>query len=196
MAKRARTTSHATESDPAPSSPGSAPGLVGSRLGTVAGHPILAWHDGCALHAIDFTERDGPTAPAPAWLREPFVRYLAGEPESFRDVPVVIDGTPFQRRVWQALRAIPWGRVASYAEVAERIGVPRGMRAVGAANGANRLPIVIPCHRVVEGKGMIGGFSGGLDVKRALLAREGARFVGDRVHVGQLALFGADDRTT
>lgn len=192
MAKRARTAAQAIELEGATSSATSAPRR--SRLGTIAGHPIVATIVGEALTSIDFDERGtADLVEAPAWLAEPFARYLAGEPESFEGVPIDVQGTGFQLRVWRELRRIPWGRVASYAEIAERVHVPRGMRAVGAANGANPVPIVVPCHRVVEVGGRLGGFSGGLDVKRALLAREGARFVRDRVHMGQLSLFGTSD---
>jgi methylated-DNA-[protein]-cysteine S-methyltransferase len=83
-------------------------------------------------------------------------------------------GTPFQRRVWDAARAIPWGQVASYADVAERAGTPRAMRAVGNALGANPVPIVVPCHRVVRSDGTAGGYAGGPDARGALLTLESA----------------------
>ena len=82
-------------------------------------------------------------------------------------------GTEFQNAVWVALRAIPWGETRTYGEVARAVGRPQGMRAVGAACGANPLPVLIPCHRVVAAGGRLGGFSGGLDWKLRLLAREG-----------------------
>lgn len=189
MAKRARTADQAIEPEGSESS-----GFEYARLGTIAGHPIVATFADGALRAIDFAELPGVHyVDAPDWLASPFARYLAGEPEAFDAVPLALSGTSFQKRVWLELRRIPWGRVATYAQIADRVQVPRGMRAVGAANGSNPIPIVVPCHRVIEGGGKLGGFSGGLDVKRALLAREGARFVGDRVHVGQLSLFGASD---
>ena len=98
-------------------------------------------------------------------------------------------GTPFQRAVWAALRRIPRGRLRTYAGVAADIGRPRAMRAVGRANGANPLPLVLPCHRVVGSGLTLGGYAGGLERKRRLLAREGVRLRGDRLHPGQLALF-------
>ncbi|MGE5178640.1 MAG: methylated-DNA--[protein]-cysteine S-methyltransferase [Bacteroidota bacterium] len=99
-------------------------------------------------------------------------------------------GTPFQRRVWEAARAIPWGQVASYADVAERAGAPRAMRAVGNALGANPVPIVVPCHRVVHHAGSIGGFTSGLDWKRYLLSLEGGQMELDwRRRRGVLGLF-------
>ncbi len=81
-------------------------------------------------------------------------------------------GTEFQRRVWEATRAVPWGEVVSYREVAERAGYPKAVRAVGNALGQNPVPIVVPCHRVVHFAGSIGGFSSGLDWKRYLLSLE------------------------
>jgi len=191
MAKRERTADQAIEPEGTESSNTAV--SLHARLGTVAGHPIVATYANETLLTIDFAETDGFVyEEAPDWLAQPFARYLAGEPETFDSVPVTLCGTPFQRRVWLELRRIPWGTVVSYARIAERVNVPRGMRAVGSANGANPIPIVVPCHRVVEEGGRLGGYSGGLDVKRALLAREGARFAGNRVHVGQLSLFGAD----
>ena len=92
------------------------------------------------------------------------------------DLPLDLeDNTPFQVKVWQALRAIPYGRVRSYGWVARKIGKPRAARAVGAACGANPVPLLVPCHRVVAGDGSLGGFSGGLSNKRRLLKLEGIR---------------------
>jgi methylated-DNA-[protein]-cysteine S-methyltransferase len=89
------------------------------------------------------------------------------------DLPVAPGGTPFQLRVWSALRTIPYGRTWSYAELARAVGRPTAVRAVGAANGRNPIPIVIPCHRVIGSDGRLVGFGGGLDAKRQLLALEG-----------------------
>jgi O-6-methylguanine DNA methyltransferase len=85
-------------------------------------------------------------------------------------------GTEFQRRVWNALRKISTGQTKSYGEVARAIGKPRAVRAVGGACGANPIPILVPCHRVLAANHQLGGFSGGLDWKRSLLAREGIKF--------------------
>ena len=85
-------------------------------------------------------------------------------------------GTPFQRRVWKAIASIPWGEVRSYAWVARKAGRPRAVRAAAAACGANPVPVVVPCHRVVASDGAIGGFSGGLAIKKKLLKLEGHRF--------------------
>jgi len=84
-------------------------------------------------------------------------------------------GTEFQRRVWNALRKIPVGKTKSYGEIARAIGRPRAVRAVGGACGANPIPVLVPCHRVLAANGRIGGFSSGLDWKRELLAREGIK---------------------
>jgi methylated-DNA-[protein]-cysteine S-methyltransferase len=97
--------------------------------------------------------------------------YFAGTRTSF-DLPLDLQGTPFQRQAWLALAEIPYGETVSYAEQAARLGRPDAVRAVGAANGRNPLPIVLPCHRVVGSDGSLTGFGGGLHVKRALLDLE------------------------
>lgn len=100
--------------------------------------------------------------------------FLSGK-RSRLDCPLDLSGgTPFQRRVWKAIRAIPPGQVRSYKWVARRVGGARYARAVGLALGANPLPLVVPCHRVVGADGSLGGFTGGLRLKRRLLALEGA----------------------
>ena len=98
--------------------------------------------------------------------------WFAGRLRRFT-VPLVVPGTPFQQRVWDGLRRIPYGTTCSYAELATAVGNPMAARAVGAANGRNRIAIVIPCHRVVAADGTLGGYGGGLDRKAALLAVEG-----------------------
>jgi methylated-DNA-[protein]-cysteine S-methyltransferase len=97
--------------------------------------------------------------------------YFAGERTEF-DVPMELDGTPFQKDVWTELSRIPYGTTISYGELARRVGRPKGPRAVGQANGRNPIPVIVPCHRVLAGNG-IGGYGGGLPMKRALLAVEG-----------------------
>ncbi|MGJ5819640.1 methylated-DNA--[protein]-cysteine S-methyltransferase [Paludibaculum fermentans] len=99
--------------------------------------------------------------------------YVAGRLRLFT-VPFRLDGTAFQQQVWQQLTEIPCGEVRSYANVAQAIGRPKAVRAVGAANGSNPLPVFVPCHRVIGSDGSLTGFSAGLEVKRALLALEGA----------------------
>jgi methylated-DNA-[protein]-cysteine S-methyltransferase len=97
--------------------------------------------------------------------------YFAGKRKSF-DIPLSPKGTAFQLEVWRALQEIPYGETRSYAEIAKVIGRPDAVRAVGAANGANPIPIIIPCHRVIGSNGSLTGFGGGIDVKRALLNLE------------------------
>jgi methylated-DNA-[protein]-cysteine S-methyltransferase len=97
--------------------------------------------------------------------------YFAGERTEF-DLPMELDGTAFQKDVWTELTRIPYGETISYGELARRVGRPKGPRAVGQANGKNPIPIIVPCHRVLASNG-IGGYGGGLPMKRTLLAVEG-----------------------
>lgn len=97
--------------------------------------------------------------------------YFARERTEF-DIPMELDGTSFQKQVWAELSRIPYGTTISYGELARRVGRPKGPRAVGQANGRNPVPIIVPCHRVVASNGL-GGYGGGLPMKRALLAVEG-----------------------
>lgn len=109
----------------------------------------------------------GPVGEAVKQLRE----YFAGGRAEF-DLPLAPEGTAFQRTVWRRLQDIPYGETISYGELARRVGNPKASRAVGAANGRNPLPIVIPCHRVIGANGKLTGFGGGLPTKEALLALE------------------------
>src|SRR5262249_45725910 len=97
--------------------------------------------------------------------------YFAGELLNF-DLPLVLRGTRFQRKVWEKLRSIPYGTTVSYSWLAKIVGLPSGARAVGGANGSNKLPIVVPCHRVIAADGSLGGFGLGLGRKRWLLEHE------------------------
>jgi methylated-DNA-[protein]-cysteine S-methyltransferase len=106
-----------------------------------------------------------------AAIRRQLEEYFAGERTSF-DLPLSPPGTPFQQRVWDELRRIGYGQTITYAELAARIGRPTAIRAAGAANGANPVSIVIPCHRVIGSNGSLTGYSGGLEVKRFLLDLE------------------------
>lgn len=118
---------------------------------------------------------DAALAPARCeHVLEQLDQYLTGRRKRFA-LELAPNGTPFQRRVWRALTAIPYGSVASYGEIAHRIGRAGAARAVGQANGANPIPIVIPCHRVIAADGTIGGFSSGLGLKRRLLEIEQVR---------------------
>ena len=119
-------------------------------------------------------------APEAAWerddsafdgLRKQLASYFAGELCAF-DVPLAAGGTPWQRSVWDALIAIPYGQTLSYGELARRLGHPTAARAVGAANGRNPISVIVPCHRLVGASGALTGYAGGIDRKRWLLAHE------------------------
>ena len=105
---------------------------------------------------------------------------LAGQPPEKLPPIDLSAGSAFQRRVWEVLRTIPRGKTLTYTEVAIAIGRPKAVRAVGGACGANPVPVLVPCHRVLAAHGGLGGFSGGLDLKRTLLAREGVTPAEDR----------------
>ena len=118
--------------------------------------------------------------PEPDWIfnEKPFVEarrqlseYFAGDRKQF-DLPLKLSGTDFQVRVLEELQRIPYGETTSYGAIAKSIGQPKAMRAVGAANGRNPIPIIIPCHRVIGSGGDLTGFGGGLDTKAALLRLE------------------------
>lgn len=108
------------------------------------------------------------------------VDYLAGKREVF-DVPLDLRGTDFQKHVWRALRAIPYGEVRTYGDVARAVGRPLAVRATGAANGANPVPLIVPCHRCVAAGARLGGYAGGRALKARLLALER-----DHAHRGSL----------
>ncbi len=118
----------------------------------------------------DWIFNEHPFADARRQLKE----YFAGERTDF-DLPLKLSGTDFQVAVLEELTRIPYGETASYADIAERIGRPRAVRAVGAANGRNPLPIFVPCHRVIGKSGDLTGFGGGIDTKAALLRLEAER---------------------
>lgn len=99
--------------------------------------------------------------------------YFAGTLRRF-DLPLDLQGTEFQKRVWRQLETIPFGETRSYRQIADAIGTPAAVRAVGAANGANPIPIVVPCHRVIGTSGKLVGYGGGLPLKKRLLVLEGA----------------------
>jgi methylated-DNA-[protein]-cysteine S-methyltransferase len=140
-----------------------------------------------ALSGVHFQAGPHPLRPARGWRHDatPFAEalrqleeYFRGERRTFH-LPLAPVGTPFQLAVWLALQGIPYGETVSYGELAGRVGLPGGARAVGLANGANPLPIIVPCHRVIGADGSLTGFGGGLDIKRALLSLEGAACVAD-----------------
>ena len=116
----------------------------------------------------------GEETPLLRAAREALLAYFAGERRGF-DLPLDPAGTDFQRAVWEALRAIPYGGTRTYGEIAAAVGRPKAVRAVGQANHVNPLPIFIPCHRVVGTGGALTGYAGGLDRKRALLALDSGK---------------------
>ena len=128
--------------------------------------------------------RIGPTAygavPLLDELEAQLRAYLGGDRRDF-DLPVDVPGSAFQEAVWRELRGIPYGETISYRELAARLGVPAASRAVGRANGSNRLAIVVPCHRVIAAGGGLGGYGGGLAAKRWLLDLEGAHVARHRM---------------
>jgi methylated-DNA-[protein]-cysteine S-methyltransferase len=110
--------------------------------------------------------------PIPA-IRDGLARYFAGDVAVLDTMSVELNGTPFQKNVWDALRRIPGGTTISYMELARRIGAPSAIRAVGTANGANPVAVIVPCHRVIGSNGKLTGYGGGLDRKQWLLEHEG-----------------------
>ena len=138
---------------------------------------VLEFHDqpqrlarALRLHHRDQTVEAGA---APAAVREGLAAYFAGELAALGAIPWMIGGTIFQQQVWRALVEIPLGEATTYARLAEKIGQPRAVRAVGTANGANPIAIVVPCHRVIGTGGALTGYGGGVERKRWLLAHEG-----------------------
>ena len=148
-------------------------------LDTPIGELLLAGEDG-ALSMIGFPKGSMRREPETDWIFnekpladacEQLREYFSGNRQEF-DLPLKLDGTEFQISVLKALQEIPYGQTTSYGEIARRIGRPKAVRAVGAANGRNPIPIVVPCHRVIGSTGDLTGFGGGLDTKEALLRLE------------------------
>jgi methylated-DNA-[protein]-cysteine S-methyltransferase len=141
---------------------------------------LLLFGDGSALHGLYMQQGRRSATVSPDWRREPGAfaaakaqlnEYFAGGRTSF-DLPLEMAGTPFQRSVWRALLEVGYGETLSYGELARRIGRPTATRAVGAANGANPVSIVIPCHRLVGSTGALTDYGGGIESKRLLLDLE------------------------
>lgn len=148
-------------------------------LKTPVGELLLAGDDQ-GLRQVDFQDGPHPAKPQLGWREEekPFrevirqlKEYFAGKRRRF-DLPLAPEGTDFQLKVWRALRTIPYGETWSYGQLSRRIGKPEASRAVGAANGRNPLPIIVPCHRVIGADGSLTGFGGGLKIKQQLLELE------------------------
>jgi methylated-DNA-[protein]-cysteine S-methyltransferase len=143
--------------------------------------------NGQALERIEFSKMHGDDGrqqtdavleQATSQLRE----YFQGQRKSF-SVPLAAQGTEFQHRVWSALQAIPFGELRSYRDIADSIGNHKAVRAVGAANGRNPIPIIVPCHRVIGSNGTLTGFAGGLPAKQQLLALEGINLMGSQQEI-------------
>lgn len=150
-------------------------GLVESPVG-----PLLIARKKEGFASIWFQSGQGVLRADPGWIEDPkavteaarqLEEYFGGLRMEF-DLPLAPKGTPFQRKVWKALLRIRYGETVSYGDVARWIGMPNASRAVGAANGRNPLPIVVPCHRVIGSGGKLTGYGGGLEVKQTLLALE------------------------
>jgi len=165
--------------------------LTLDRLTTPIGTALLVTDETGVLRAFNWTDyepamrtwiaRHYPKATlvdgrAPPQVRGAFEAYFRGDATALETVPWRASGTPFQLKVWEALCSIPAGETLSYAGLAERIGRPTAVRAVGHANGANPVAVVVPCHRVIGTSGSLTGYGGGLPRKRWLLEHEGARF--------------------
>ncbi len=175
----------------APTSVGAATVAHVSRIATPLG-PMLAATSDDAVHLVEFIDRRGLQAqvkrvglrsglvfapgstPVSDALERQLAEYFAGTRRTF-DLPLRPAGSDFQEAVWDALRAIPYGETRSYADIAESVGRPGAVRAVGTANGANALAVIIPCHRVVRADGSLSGYGGGVWRKRRLLELEQAR---------------------
>ncbi len=143
---------------------------------------LLLAGDADALRVVHFQGGVRPMKPPKQWQRDPgpfreavsqLNAYFDGKLEDF-DLPLSPSGTDFQLKVWRTLQTIPYGETWSYGQLARRIRRPDGPRAVGAANGQNPIPVIIPCHRVIGADGSLTGFGGGLPIKQKLLALEGA----------------------
>ena len=148
-------------------------------LATPIGELLLAGDDE-ALSLVGFPEGKLRYEPEPGWIpseapfaaaRKQLTEYFAGRRRTF-DLPLKLSGTEFQLRVLDELQRIPYGETTSYGDIAKRIGRPSAVRAVGAANGRNPIPIIVPCHRVIGSNGSLTGFGGGLGAKQTLLRLE------------------------
>ena len=165
--------------------------LTLDRIATPIGTALVVTDEAGALRAFNWTDyepamkawiaRHYPNAGlvegcGPPAVRKAFEAYFAGDAQALEAVPWTASGTPFQLKVWEALCTIPAGETLSYAQLAERIGRPTAVRAVGHANGANPVAVLVPCHRVIGTDGSLTGYGGSLPRKRWLLEMEGAAF--------------------
>jgi methylated-DNA-[protein]-cysteine S-methyltransferase len=142
--------------------------------------PLLLAGDDNGLRHLLFAAGKSSVRPKPEWepdctsltetVRQ-LTAYFSGKLRAF-DLPLAPEGTPFQQQVWRRLCDIPYGETTTYGKLAERIGNPKAVRAVGLANGSNPIAIIIPCHRVIGSNGSLTGYGGGLPIKKALLELE------------------------
>lgn len=152
--------------------------LMDSPVGPIRLHSQSGLLIGIGFHAKDDGAGNDPD-PVLAEAEKQLTEYFAGQRREF-DLPLASEGTEFQKKVWAQLRKIPYGETVTYGEIAKRLGLATIVsRAVGAANGANPLPIVVPCHRVIGAYGKLTGYSFGLDIKRKLLLLENPGLVVD-----------------
>jgi methylated-DNA-[protein]-cysteine S-methyltransferase len=165
-----------------------APALSLGRLESPLGTMLIVWDDEARLRAVDFTTHErrmrdllrrqyGAGAiplesDVPRRFRDAFTRYFAGHLDSFDGLMLATNGTAFQKKVWSALLQIPPGTTMTYGGLASTIGQPTASRAVGLANGANPIGVVVPCHRVIGANGSLTGYGGGLERKSWLLEHE------------------------
>ena len=149
-------------------------GLAYVELPKAAGCGLRGWlhHNVPDARCVEARERNRVAI-------EQILEYLEGERTEF-DVSLDLRGTEFQRQVWEALRAIPFGEQRSYRDIAKKVGRPKAMRAVGSANGSNPVSLIVPCHRVINSDGKLGGYGGGLALKARLLDME-SRIGGGRL---------------
>jgi methylated-DNA-[protein]-cysteine S-methyltransferase len=163
--------------------------LMVDRLKTPIGEMLIVADHDARLRAVDWAEYEPrmlriltrlyganrftiEPGDNPHGFADAIARYFAGDLAVLDNLPVETAGTPFQRTVWRALREIPCGTTISYAKLAQKIGKPTAMRAVGLANGSNPVGVIVPCHRVIGANGSLTGYGGGIERKRWLLDHE------------------------
>ena len=170
--------------------------LILDRIDTPVGQALLVVDGDGVVRALDFHDYeprllrllarhygtfDLTPGRAPAQIRQTIAAYFSGDITTLNTLEVRTGGTDFQRSVWAALRAIPPGQTRTYGQIASAIGRPSAVRAVGLANGANPIAVIVPCHRVIGANGTLTGYAGGLERKQWLLAHEGATAMAPRL---------------